>query len=130
MSISLASNQSSLPVAWQLNLPEDWAADTECRAKAGVPEDVHFATKTQIALQQLRSLLDEGAPRHCVLADAGYGVDSAFRQALCDMGFFYTVGITWTVVVWPPGMHPLLPKPSSGMDALPWCLGAREHGST
>ena len=62
VSISLASNQGSLPVAWQLYLPQDWAADPERRVKAGVPEEVRFATKTQIALQQLRALLDEGAP--------------------------------------------------------------------
>lgn len=37
MSISLASEHSSLPVAWQLYLPEDWAIDTERRTKAGVP---------------------------------------------------------------------------------------------
>lgn len=50
------------------------------RAKAGVPEEVRFATKTQIALQQLHALLTQGAPHHCVLADAGYGVDNAFRH--------------------------------------------------
>jgi len=44
-----------------------------------VPEEVRFATKTQIALAQLRTLLAEGAPHHCVLADAGYGVDTGFR---------------------------------------------------
>ncbi|MCM2337294.1 IS701 family transposase [Hydrogenophaga pseudoflava] len=107
VSISLASNQGSLPVAWQLYLPEDWAADPERRAKAGVPEEVRFATKTQIALQQLRALLEEGAPHHCVLADAGYGVDNAFRQALSDMGLLYAVGITSAIVVWPPGLQPL-----------------------
>ncbi len=64
VSISLASNQGSLPVAWQLYLPEDWAQDSERRAKAGVPEQVRFATKTQIALQQLRALLAQGAPRY------------------------------------------------------------------
>ena len=94
VSISLASNQGSLPVAWQLYLPEDWAADTERRSKAGIPEEVGFATKTQIALRQLRTLLDEGAPRYCVLADAGYGVDNAFRQSLSDMGLLYAVGVT------------------------------------
>ena len=119
VSISLASNQGSLPVAWQLYLPEDWAADRERRAKAGVPEEVHFATKTQIALQQLRTLLDEGAPRHCVLADAGYGVDNAFRQALSDMGLLYAVGVTSAVVVWPPGVQPLPPKRYSGMGRPP-----------
>ena len=119
VSISLASNQGSLPVAWQLYLPEDWAADPERRAKAGVPDDVRFTTKTQIALQQLRTLLDEGAPRHCVLADAGYGVDNAFRQALSDMGLLYAVGVTSAVVVWPPGVKPLPPKPYGGVGRPP-----------
>jgi SRSO17 transposase len=119
VSISLASDQGSLPVAWRLYLPEDWAADRERRARAGVPEQVRFATKTQIALEQLRTLLAEGAPRHCVLADAGYGVDNAFRQALSDMGLLYTVGITSAVVVWPPGVEPLPPKPCSGVGRPP-----------
>ena len=119
VSISLASNQGSLPVAWQLYLPEDWAADPKRRAKAGVPQEVRFATKTQIALQQLRALLAQGAPHHCVLADAGYGVDTAFRQALSDMGLRYAVGVTSAVVVWPPGVTPLPPKPYSGMGRPP-----------
>jgi len=110
VSVSLACDQGSLPVAWQLYLPEDWAADPVRRLQAGVPDEVRFATKTQIALAQLRTLLAEGAPRHCVLADAGYGVDTAFRQALSDMGLQYAVGVTSAVVVWPPGVEPLPPK--------------------
>jgi hypothetical protein len=43
--------QASHRLAWQLYLPEDWAADPERRTKADVPEEVRFATKTQIALQ-------------------------------------------------------------------------------
>lgn len=119
VSISLASDQGSLPVAWQLYLPEDWAADPGRRAKAGVPEAVRFATKTQVALQQLRALLVQGAPHHCVLADAGYGVDNAFRQSLTDMGLAYAVGVTSAVVVWPPGVTPLPPEPYSGMGRPP-----------
>ena len=119
VSISLASNQGSLPVAWQLYLPEDWAGDPERRTRAGVPDEVRFATKTQIALRQLRTLLDEGAPRYCVLADAGYGVDNAFRQSLSDMGLLYAVGVTSAVVVWPPGVQPLPPKQYSGTGRPP-----------
>ena len=119
VSISLASSQASLPVAWQLYLPEDWASDTERRTKAGVPEEVRFATKPQIALQQLRALLAEGAPSYCVLADAGYGVDNTFRQTLSDMGLLYTVGITSAIVVWPPGVQPLPPKPYRGTGRPP-----------
>jgi SRSO17 transposase len=119
VSVSVACSQGSLPVAWQLYLPEDWAADRERRRKAGVPEELRFATKTQIALQQLRKLLAEGAPRHCVLADAGYGVDTAFRQALSDMGLLYVVGVTSAVVVWRPGVEPLPPKRYSGIGRPP-----------
>jgi SRSO17 transposase len=119
VSVSLACDQGSVPVAWQLYLPEDWAADPKRRAQAGVPEELRFATKTQIALAQLRTLLAEGAPHHCVLADAGYRVDTAFRQALSDMGLEYAVGVTSAVVVWPPGVEPLPPKPYSGTGRRP-----------
>jgi len=119
VSVSLACDQGSIPVAWQLYLPEDWATDQERRVRAGVPQDLEFATKTQIALQQLRALLAEGAPRHCVLADAGYGVDTAFRQALSDMGLMYSVGVTSSVVVWAPGVEPLPPAPYSGRGRPP-----------
>lgn len=57
--------------------------------------------------------------RTCVLADAGYGVDNAFRQALSDMGLLYAVGITSAVVVWPPGVEPLPAKPYSGVERPP-----------
>ncbi len=86
VSVSLACDQGSVPVAWQLYLLDERAADPKRRVQAGVPEELRFASKTQIALAQLRALLAEGAPHHCVLADAGYGVDTAFRQALSDMG--------------------------------------------
>ncbi|WP_119157860.1 IS701 family transposase [Caldimonas tepidiphila] len=119
VSVSLANEQASLPVAWRLYLPEEWAEDEERRRKAGVPEDVRFATKTEIALNQLQTLLDEGAPRYCVVADAGYGVDAAFRQRLTDMGLHYMAGVTSSVMVWPPGMEPLLPKPWSGRGRHP-----------
>ena len=119
VSVSLASDQGSLPVAWQLYLPEEWASDPERRRKAGVPEEVRFATKTQIALQQMRKLLAEGATRHCVLADAGYGVDTAFRRALDEMGLLYVVGVTSAVVVWPPGVLPLPPAPYEGKGRPP-----------
>lgn len=93
VSISLATEQASVPVAYRLYLPKDWAQDSARRQKAGVPSEVRFATKTEIALQQLETLMAEGAPKYCVLADAGYGVDQAFRSRLTDMGLPYVVGI-------------------------------------
>jgi len=63
VSVSLACEQGSLPVSWQLYLPRAWAEDAHRRLKAGVPEEIEFATKPQIALQHLRDLLSEGAPQ-------------------------------------------------------------------
>lgn len=119
VSVSLGCETASLPVAWRLYLPKEWTDDDQRRARAGVPDDIGFATKTQIALGQLEHLLAQGAPRHCVLADAGYGVDNAFRQRLSDLGLSYVVGITSAVVVWPPGVEPLPPKPYSGIGRPP-----------
>lgn len=119
VSVTLACQEGSLPVAWQLYLPHIWAEDKARRLKAGIPAHIAFATKPQIALQQVRELLAQGAPRHCVLADAGYGIDYAFRQGLSDLELHYMVGITSAVVVWPPGLEPLPPKPYGGMGRPP-----------
>lgn len=119
VSISLATEQASVPVAYRLYLPQDWAQDPERRQKAGVPTEIGFATKNEIALQQLETLLAEGVPKYCVLADAGYGVDQAFRQRLTELGLPYVVGIKSSVVVWPPGLEPLPPRRYGGMGRPP-----------
>jgi len=119
VSLSLATAQASVPVAWRLYLPKPWAEDPARRRKAGVPAEVKFATKSEIALAQLQNLLVEGAPRHCVLADAGYGVDTAFRRRLEELGLPYVVGITSAGVFWPPGLEPLPPKRYSGTGRPP-----------
>ena len=80
VSVSLANEQASVPVAYRLYLPKEWVDDPVRRKKAGVPAELTFATKPEIALQQLEALLAEGASKYCVLADAGYGVNSEFRQ--------------------------------------------------
>jgi SRSO17 transposase len=119
VSPSLATEVASVPLACRLCLPQEWAEDRARRRRAGVPEEVRFATRTQIALEQLEELLARGASRHCVLADGGYGVKTAFRQRLSDLGLEYMVGITSAVVVWPPGVEPLPAKRYSGMGRPP-----------
>src|SRR5437764_5777915 len=54
VSLSVATWSSSLPVAYRLYLPKDWAEDAERRDKAEVPEEIAFQTKPEIALDQLR----------------------------------------------------------------------------
>ena len=110
VSVSLATEQASLPVRYQLYLPEVWAHDPGRRRKAGVLEDIRFQTKPEIAVAQIRSLLDEDVPRGVVLTDAAYGNDHGFRAELETLAFQYVVGIQSSTSVWPPGTAPLRPR--------------------
>src|SRR5258708_15460830 len=62
VSLSLANHDASLPIAYRLYLPEDWAKDQARRHKAKVPEAITFQTKPQIALEQIRAALAAGVP--------------------------------------------------------------------
>jgi SRSO17 transposase len=62
VSLSVANRHASLPVAWRLYLPRDWAADAARRRKAHVPTDITFKTKPEIALEQLRFACAAGLP--------------------------------------------------------------------
>src|SRR3712207_1812612 len=119
VSLSVANEHASLPIAYRLCLPEAWAADAERRAKAGVPEEVGFATKPAIALGQLHQALEEGVPVGTVLGDAGYGDDTDFRVGVGDLGLRYVLGIRSATSVWPPGQAPLPPLPWSGRGRPP-----------
>src|SRR6201981_3064091 len=76
VSLSVANDHASLPIAYRLFLPEAWANDPDRRRGAGVPDDVTFQTKPQIALGQIKSALQAGMSAAAVLMDAGYGVDT------------------------------------------------------
>ena len=119
MSLSVANEHASLPIAFRLYLPEDWAADPVRRARAGVPEDVVFKTKPQIALDQIRAARAEGVAEGVVLADAGYGINTALRTALTGMGLTYVVGVQSSARLWPPGAGPLPPKAWTGQGRPP-----------
>jgi SRSO17 transposase len=114
VSLSLANRHASLPVAWRLYLPAEWAVDRARRRKAHVPEEIEFATKPEIALDQLRWACASGLPRGVVLLDAGYGNNSELRADITTLDLTYVAGILSTTTVWAPGMGPLLPKRWSG----------------
>jgi SRSO17 transposase len=116
-----------LPVAYRLYLPEAWAADPDRRAKAGVPDEVTFKTKPEIALDQIKTAQADGVRSGIVLADAGYGADGTFRAGVTALGLSYAVGVQSTLSVWLPGQDPLPPKPWSGRGRPPSLVGRDPH---
>jgi SRSO17 transposase len=126
VSLSLATEHGSMPIDWRLYLPKEWAKDQRRRKKAGVPREVKFATKPEIALEQLRAAKVAGVPTGIILADAGYGNETAFREELSKLVLEYCVGVQSSTTVWSAGTGPLPPKPQKRMGRPPtrWRRGA------
>src|SRR5450432_4824566 len=93
VSLSVATWSASLPIAYRLYLPKEWAEDAERREKTEVPEEVEFQTKPEIALDQIRTAVTANMDRGVVLADAAYGINSEFRDGVTELGLQYVVGV-------------------------------------
>jgi SRSO17 transposase len=119
VSLSIANRHASLPVAYRLYLPQEWAQDRNRRRKAGVPEEIGFKTKPQIAFDQIREACEAGLPRGVVLMDAGYGANTELRADIAALGLTYVAGILPNTTVWAPGTAPLRPKRWSGRGRPP-----------
>ena len=61
--LSVATWSSSLPVAYRLYLPKEWAADAARREQTEVPEQIEFQTKPDIALDQIRAAVEANLDR-------------------------------------------------------------------
>jgi SRSO17 transposase len=116
VSLSLATLEGSLPLSYRLYLPREWTDDTPRCKRAGVPQDIGFATKGEIAWAQIESALAADIPRGPVLMDAGYGDEAALRDRLTEQGLTYAVGIKALTTVWWGAHQPAPPpvKPARG----------------
>lgn len=119
VSLSVAMWSSSLPIAYRLYLPKEWAEDSERREKAEVPVEIAFQTKPEIALEQIRAAVAANVPVGIVLADAAYGINTAFRDGLSGLELQYVVGVQSSITVWEPGRQPLPAKPRGRMGRPP-----------
>ena len=122
VSLSVATWDSSLPIAYRLYLPKDWAEDAARREKAEVPEGVEFQTKPEIALDQIRAAVAAQVAPGVVLADAAYGINTDFRDGLTQLELQYVMGVQSSLTVWEPGKQPLPAKPRGTMGRPPRLL--------
>lgn len=119
VSLSVASAQVSLPIDYRLYLPKCWTDDPERCETVGIPQDIEFATKPQIALEQIRAAHARGVRPGTVLADSVYGNNSAFREGLEALDMPYIMHVNPTSLVCLPGVKLLPPKPYSGRGRRP-----------
>jgi SRSO17 transposase len=91
------------PLTFEVYLPQEWCADAARRAKAGIPDRVHFREKWRIALAHIRQVIKDGFQLTAVVADADYGSTTAFRSGLERLGVRYGVAIRGVLTLWTPG---------------------------
>jgi SRSO17 transposase len=98
MSVELVVSDGwiAAPVGGRLYLPECWTKDRTRCDRAGVPEEIGFATKPMIALGLVREALVDGIAPAPVLGDAAYGDNAELRAGLRALGveFFLQVDAT------------------------------------
>jgi SRSO17 transposase len=128
VSLSIANQHASLPVAHRLYLPKDWAEDEARRRKAGVPAEISFKTKPEIALEQVRWACEAGIPRGVALMDPAYGNDGRLRMGLTALEVIYVAGIQSDTLMWAPGTPPQVPlrKPRRGRERNPGLVSAKD----
>jgi len=87
VSLHYAAAAGDYPLTLRLYLPESWTNDPARLDEARVPAGERtFQTKWQIALDLLDEVRAEGLPHAVVVADAGYGVVTEFREDSSSAG--------------------------------------------
>ncbi len=91
--LAVTDGQVAVPIGARLYLPQTWTQDLERCQAAGVPTEVTFATKPEIALELIGQALADQVPPAPVLGDNAYGINGAFRDGLRELGleFFLQV---------------------------------------
>jgi SRSO17 transposase len=110
VSLTLARAEVPVGVGLRLFLPEDWGADAERRAVAGVPEAVAYRPKWRIALDEIDRVSASGARFGHVLADAEYGRAAEFRAGLAERRRTYAVGVMPVQQVYPADVTLAFPE--------------------
>ena len=129
VSLSIANHFASLPIGYRLYLPKEWAEDRARRDRAGVPEDIRFKTKQQIALELIQRAHASGVPPGVLLMDLDYGRDSRLRTSVSALNLSYVAGIQPNVLMWAPGTGPKRPAKSlnnNGRRNEPDLVSAKE----
>jgi SRSO17 transposase len=114
VTLDLGTEESSTPLDWALYLPEKWVRDPVRRKEAGVPEEITFKTKPELALDLIDEVKAWGLQDRLVLTDSGYGDVYEFRQGLRNRGLNYVVQVSGGLMAWTEDPHPAEPPMKRG----------------
>jgi SRSO17 transposase len=114
VTLDLGTEEASTPLNWALYLPEKWIKDPVRRKGAGVPEEITFKTKPELALELLDEAKAWRLQKRLVLTDSGYGDVYEFRQGLRSRELDYVVQVSGDLTAWTEDPHPPEPLMKGG----------------
>src|SRR3972149_473448 len=118
VTLDLGTEESSTPLDWALYLPEQWIKDPVRRKEAGVPEEIIFKTKTELALDLIDEVKGGGLQGRLGLAGSGFGDGFEFRKGLRNRGLDYVAQVSGDLMAWTKDPHPAKP-PMKGGGRIP-----------
>jgi SRSO17 transposase len=127
---SYAALSGHAVIAARLYVPKDWADDSGRRAAAGIPDDLEFKTKPQLAAEIVAQLRTEGRCPPWVTGDEVYGRDAKLRTMLEDQGTGYALKIPCSFrVTLPSGQKMRADHAARLVPARAWQIASAGHGS-
>jgi SRSO17 transposase len=132
--LGYASPKGRAGIDRALYLPREWADDAERREQAGVPEEVAFRTKPQLALEMLERAFEADVPARWVVGDAIYGSDGKLRRALeaWEQAYALAVRSTEKPTTFPPYAPPgqvMVADVAAGLEPDAWQRLSRGEGA-
>jgi SRSO17 transposase len=120
VSVHAVGLEGTVPLGWELYLPEEWCSDAGRRKKAKIPRDVVFKTKPELGVELIERAAGWRVPDAPVLGDCAYGDKTGLRARLDGAGRRYVLGVSADTTVFAPETIFELPAPrTAGKEGQP-----------
>jgi SRSO17 transposase len=124
--LGYATDDFSALLDGDLYLPQSWSEDRARCREAGIPEEVSYRPKWQIALDLLEHASRRGLSMRWVCADEEYGRPYPFRQGVAHLGLRYVLEVPRTTRGW--GLRQLRTEPTRRAEQ--WAKGRGRRWTT
>jgi SRSO17 transposase len=112
----------------RLYLPEEWTKDKKRCKKAGIPEDVRFKTKSELALEMIKEQRAKGTRFAWTGLDGGYGKDTPLLCALDDAHEVFVADVHKDQTIYPGDPELFVPDRQGEIGKFPTRLVAKVKG--
>uniref|UniRef100_UPI001E43CB57 IS701 family transposase n=1 Tax=Actinoplanes sp. DH11 TaxID=2857011 RepID=UPI001E43CB57 len=89
-----ASRHGHTLIDRRVYLPKSWTGDRDRCERAGVPDDVVFATRSQLADDMITAAVKALVPARWVAADEAYGNNTSLRARLRELRLGYVLAVS------------------------------------